>query len=85
MLDCAAEAMLMNMVGNDCDRCGAINVTTSAADSEALSAGGNSMDGYDIMLERHHDSLIEEQLPPAGVTADGIFASSLQNLYDANG
>lgn len=50
------------------------------------SPASDSMDGSDDMVDKHHDSLLEDEpVQPAVVIEDGIFASSVQNLYDANG
>lgn len=46
----------------------------------------DSMEGYDEMLERHHDSIIEDEpMQRVELSADALFATSVQNLYDANG
>lgn len=57
-----------------------------AVETGPLSPASDSVDGSDGMVDKHHDSLIEDEpVQPAAVTEDGIFASSVQNLYDANG
>lgn len=55
-------------------------------DEAALSPGSTGGESYDEMLDRHHDSLVvETAVTSTAEGIDGLFASSVQNLYDANG
>lgn len=91
MFDFAAEAILMgmgvrNMMNVVLIESAQEEIATGQADIGPLSPGSESMGAHDDMLGRYHGSLIEnDHVEPMIMSPDGLFASSVQNLYDANG
>ncbi|XP_044342072.1 uncharacterized protein [Triticum aestivum] len=60
-------------------------IATATVVAGPSSPAKESSEAYDEMLERHHDSLIDDDAAQnEEMTADGLFASSVQILYDVN-
>ena len=87
----AAEAVLMRMGVRDMmdsvmEESTHAVIATATVVAGPSSPAKESSEAYDEMLERHHDSLIDDDAAQnEEMTADGLFASSVLILYDVNG
>lgn len=83
--DIEAEALAMNVARHMQVDTGERADLDDRDDVMALSPVSDAQGSYDEMLDRHHDSLVvETAIPTTAERMDGMFASSVQNLYDAN-
>lgn len=83
--DIEAEALAMNVACHMQVDTGERADLDDRDDVMALSPVSDAQGSYDEMLDRHHDSLVvETAIPTTAERMDGMFASSVQNLYDAN-
>lgn len=75
-----------NRYGNEGARDVGVVASGQANGDRALTPDSPSGESYDEMLDMHHDSLLDDTAATSIADGiDGLFASSVQNLYDANG